>query len=72
MKKKYPVVLLVALLLSIACVLFYPRGGALKFEPDKLPAAKVGLPYEAKIHVTENRMPAGLELTKVEDEADTH
>jgi hypothetical protein len=76
-------ILFSALLLSISCVLFYPAGGELKFEPAKLPDARLGVEYEAKIHVTENRtpvgdfglskgaLPAGLDLVKLEDEEDT-
>jgi hypothetical protein len=76
-------ILFPALLLSISCVLFYPAGGELKFDPDQLPDARKGAAYEAEIHVTENRtpvgdfalskgaLPAGLELIKVEGEEDT-
>ena len=75
-------VLFPALILSISCVLFYPAGGALQFEPEKLPDARLGVEHETKIHVTENRtpvgnfglskgaLPAGLELIKLEDEED--
>jgi hypothetical protein len=74
---------LLTVLLSISCILFFPSGGALKFEPDQLPDSRVGVAYEAEIHVTQNRtqvgdfaiskgaLPAGLKLTKVEDVEDT-
>ncbi len=86
MKQNSRVALLVlfpALILSISCVLFYPAGGALQFQPEELPDARLGVEYETKIHVTENRtpvgdfglskgaLPAGLELIKVEGEDDT-
>lgn len=86
MKTKHLVTLcpvLLTVLLSISCMLFLPSGGALKFEPDKLPDSQVGAAYEVEIHVTQNRtpvgdfaisegaLPAGLELTKVEGIEDT-
>lgn len=52
----------------------------LKFEPETLPAAQVGVEYEVEIHITENHtpvgdfsisegaLPAGLELVKLEGE----
>jgi hypothetical protein len=84
MKNKPLIVLSAALLIfSMSCVLFYPRGGDLKFDPDKLPEAPVSVQYEAEIHVTQNRtpvgdfslsdgsLPAGLKLEKVADVEDT-
>lgn len=86
MRAKYLVVCclaLLAILASISCVLFYPSGGALEFQPDELPNGQLGAVYETEIHVTENRtpvgdfsiargaLPAGLELIKLEGEEDT-
>src|ERR1043165_4882593 len=75
--------ILLTIFLSIACMLFVPSGGSLKFDPDRLPDAQVRTPYEAEIHVTQNRTPVGdfaisdgstrpgLELKKVEGVEDT-
>lgn len=64
-------------------MLFTPSGGDLKFDPDTLPDAQVGVPYEVDIHVTQNRtpvgdfsisdgaLPAGLELKKADEVEDT-
>jgi hypothetical protein len=64
-------------------MLFLPSGGSLQFDPDQLPHAQVGMPYEAEIHVTQNRtpvgdfaildgsLPSGLVLKKVEGVEDT-
>jgi hypothetical protein len=74
---------LLTALISISCILFLPAGGDLKFEPDRLPDSRVGVAYEAEIHVTDNRtpvgdfsisqgaLPAGLELKIVEGVEDT-
>ena len=85
-KNKLLITLLSTLLVlstSISCVLFFPSGGDIKFDPDTLPNAQVNTRYEAEIHVTENRtpvgdfaisdgdLPAGLELQKVEGVEDT-
>lgn len=68
---------------SIACMLFLPSGSSLKFDPDQLPEAQIGTPYEAEIHVTQNRtpvgdfaisegsLPSGLEFKKVDGVDDT-
>ena len=81
MKNKRPLffsMTLLIVILSISCMWFIPSGGDLKFDPDTLPDAQVGVPYEAEIHVTQNptpvgdfsilagTLPAGLELKKVE------
>lgn len=86
MKRRELLVLSITVLIvfaSVSCVLFLPSGGDLKFEPDRLPEAQVGVAYEAEIHVTQNRtpvgdfaiskgsLPAGLELVTVEGEEDT-
>ncbi len=60
-----------------------PERGPLKFEPEELPNAKVDVPYEAEIKVTQNvtpvgdfmidpaTLPPGLELIVVKDVKDT-
>ena len=67
-----------AILLTISCSLLGGRRGALRFQPEALPEAVVGLPYEAKITISDNvtpagqfsisegALPAGLKLEKVE------
>src|SRR5512140_98650 len=47
------------LLMSVACSLFGAARGPLKFEPQVLPDAAVGAPYEARISISENVTPAG-------------
>ena len=59
---------------------FEPVTELLIFEPDSLPAAQVGVPYEAKIQITQNvtplnsvsisngALPAGLELVQMDGE----
>jgi hypothetical protein len=61
------------------CCLSTPSG-PLKFEPDTLSSAQVGVKYEAEIRITQNStpagdisvsngiLPAGLEIIKVEGE----
>jgi hypothetical protein len=60
-------------ILSTACLTLFPRSpaatptekwveperGPLKFTPLTLPNAKVGVPYEARIEVTQNVTPVG-------------
>ena len=46
-------------LVTSACFLFSTPRGPLKFSPDKLPDARVGVPYEAKVSVTQNVTPVG-------------
>lgn len=83
MKSKILVILCgMAVLVSIACVVIAFRGEAPQFDPDNLPAGKVGAPYETEIHISENdtpvylfevskgALPAGLELLWKEN-ADT-
>lgn len=60
--------------------LYAPAQDPLKFEPESLPVAQVGVAYEAEIRITQNSTPAGdftisegtlppgLELTKIESE----
>ena len=48
-----------ALLFSAACMLFGAVRGPLQFQPDTLPAAQVGVAYEAKVHISGNATPAG-------------
>ena len=75
MKSKFLVVLCaMTVIVSIACVAIAFRGESPQFDPDVLPAARVGTAYEAEIHVTKNDtpihsfwvakgdLPAGLEL----------
>ncbi len=62
---------IVVLALSAACLTLFPRSseptptadrhepGPLRFEPQELPKAKVGLPYEAEIKITRNVTPVG-------------
>ncbi len=55
-----PVVLMASLLMStLACMLFTPPRGPLKFDPAVLPDAQVGVPYEAKVSISDNATPAG-------------
>src|SRR5512138_684098 len=83
--------------LSTACLTLFPRSpqptptefwheperGPLEFDPSELPNAKVGVPYEVQIRVTQNvtpvgnfmvdpeTLPLGLELIIVKDVHDT-
>jgi hypothetical protein len=91
--KTMTLALLLTVIASISCSLFtsnikptpHPsvtpaRSGPLKFEPDTLPAAQVGVKYEAEIRITQNitpvgdfsiskgALPAGLEIVKVRSE----
>jgi len=65
---------LVILIVSAACSLFNPApeppeppeepffgptAGGLKFEPESLPEAKIGEPYQAEIDITQNVTPVG-------------
>lgn len=63
MNGKRPVLfgLLAALLLlsTGACLLFTPPRGPLQFDPPALPDAQVGVPYEAKVSISNNDTPAG-------------
>ncbi len=74
--------LLGSLLLStLACMLFTPPRGPLKFDPAVLPDAQVGVPYEAKVSISdyatpagdfsisEGTLPGGLTLEKIEGES---
>ncbi len=52
------------LALTLACQSLFPPSdktvrGDLKFDPPSMPAAKVGVPYEVEIKVSENRTPVG-------------
>ncbi len=81
--KNKPVIIVAAtcvLLLSAACMLFGPVRGPLTFQPDTLPEAQAGIPFEARITISgnvtpagqfsiaEGALPAGLTLEKVEGE----
>ncbi len=89
--------LILAFALSTACLTLFPRSsaptptegwheperGPLKFDPSELPNAKVGVPYEVQIKVSENvtpvgdfmvdpeTLPPGLELVIVKEVHDT-
>ncbi len=54
-----PFVAALVLFLTVACMLFYPSRGPLKFEPADLPPAQVGVPYDAIITISDNDTPAG-------------
>lgn len=82
MKRKYSIFLCaLTLVLSLACE--FLAGSPLKFDPESLPAARVGEAYEVKIHVSGNStpvggvsiskgaLPAGLQLVKAEEEENT-
>ncbi len=68
------------LLSALACMLFTPPRGPLKFDPAVLPDAQVGVPYEAKVSISDNVtpaflislvegvLPAGLQFEKIEGE----
>jgi hypothetical protein len=60
--------LMLVFAVSTACLTLFPETpepspteerGPLKFDPPSLPDAKVGVPYEAQIEVTENVTPVG-------------
>ena len=44
---------------TLACMLFSPPRGPLKFDPAVLPEAQVGVPYDTKISISDNATPAG-------------
>ncbi len=44
---------------TVACMLFGPSRGPLTFQPDTLPAARAGAPYESNITIGGNATPAG-------------
>ncbi len=60
-KRQLPAALLMGSLLlpTLACMLFSPARGPLKFDPAVLPDAQVGVPYEAKVSISDNATPAG-------------
>ncbi len=60
LKKSLIVAATCCLLLStFACMLFGPSRGPLTFQPETLPAAQTGVPYESKITISGNATPAG-------------
>ncbi|MCE9647653.1 MAG: putative Ig domain-containing protein [Chloroflexi bacterium] len=71
---------LVMLGVSLSCYPSFHARGPLEFKPDTLPASQVGVPYETKIHVSQNdtpvidftvsqgALPPGLELVRVQGE----
>ncbi len=46
-------------LFTVSCFLFAAPRGPLKFEPAELPPAQVGVPYHAKVTISDNATPAG-------------
>jgi hypothetical protein len=46
-------------LLTLSCFLVSTPRGPLKFDPDTLPGAQVGVPYDVKVTVTQNVTPVG-------------
>ncbi len=46
-------------LFTVSCFLFAAPRGPLKFEPAELPSAQVGVPYDAKVTISDNATPAG-------------
>jgi hypothetical protein len=94
MKNNTLIILSVFILMGMACSLFTnavqpteepepffgPTGGPLKFEPESLPDAQVGVMYETEIRITQNNtpvgsfdipsgsLPVGLELVQVDGE----
>jgi hypothetical protein len=85
--------LILVFALNTACLTLFPQStesapteqerGPLEFDPSTLPNAKVGVPYEVQINVSQNvtpvgdfmvdpkTLPPGLELTIVKDVRDT-
>jgi hypothetical protein len=61
MKEKLAIMLAIGftLYISVSCMLFGPQRGPLTFQPDRLPEAQVGAPFEAKISIGGNVTPAG-------------
>jgi hypothetical protein len=59
--KKFLAIMVAAgvLLGTLACMLFGQPRGPLSFQPDTLPAAQAGGPYETKITISGNVTPAG-------------
>lgn len=51
------ITIIIVFLAVISCSLFSPSRPALKFSPDTLPGAQVGIPYEVEIKVTDNITP---------------
>jgi hypothetical protein len=49
----------VTFLFTVSCFLFAAPRGPLKFDPDNLSGAKVGVPYDAKVTVSQNGTPVG-------------
>jgi hypothetical protein len=69
-----------AFLFALSCYALTGGRGPLKFDPASLPDAQVGVPYDAKVTITQNVTPAGgfsisegalprgLTMEKVQDE----
>lgn len=72
------------LIVALACILFLPPRGPLKFSPADLPDAQAGVPYDATItlsgnatpainfSISEGALPKGLKLEKVENQDVVH
>ena len=60
-KSRYKIALFgsLTLLITLSCFIPTTLRGPLKFNPDNLPAAQVGVPYEVKITITQNATSAG-------------
>jgi hypothetical protein len=60
-KNRITVVLLISVtfLLTLSCFLVSTPRGPLKFDPDTLPGAQVGVPYDVKLTVVQNATPVG-------------
>jgi hypothetical protein len=56
---KTAMVACLTLLFTLSCFLPINLRGPLKFNPEKLPEAQAGIPYEVKITITQNATPAG-------------
>jgi hypothetical protein len=84
MKNKHLVIysaILLTVIVSISCYRTSRTVRALLFEPDILPDAQMGAPYEVEIRITQNgtpvgefsiskgALPAGLELVDIEGDA---
>jgi hypothetical protein len=60
-KKRFTAALVISLtfLFTISCFLFAAPRGPLNFDPDNLPGAKVGVPYDVKVTIAQNVTPVG-------------
>jgi hypothetical protein len=75
-----PLLISVSFLLTLSCFLVSTPRGPLKFNPENLPEAHDGVPYDVKLTITQNvtpvgqfsliegALPKGLTLEKVQSE----